>query len=390
MMINPGMLPQSVARHEDYTNRRYSFDLAPTSRARPLPAYKVPSIFTSDKDGPSNKRRKPNSIKSKQSLQDDTPKQFARMMAWQAAGKVPSGLDNGDSKPKTKKQSKPPTITTTTETSSPPSTAQTSKSKPLNSETSQSQPKILPGESLSSFSLRVNQSLPLSTIPRTTTNKNIPQDIKPRAPLTKHNRRLQRMISSWRETDAKLKTQAEEDQSDYSADSAAEEENKLWNSVRAARIDRKGKKKNKKTTTRPEDDDPWKQLEKKKRRETKQKSLQDVVTAPPELKAVKSKFKTTEKDFEGVDLRNGIGNSGSHSNGIASGGGGVDAKNKKPGITKDERLGVNVKDVPGRGGSLRRREQLSGVRKEVIEGYRNLVGRKGRESVGGFPRAIST
>lgn len=287
-------------------------------------------------------------------------------MAWQAAGKIPSGLDSGETKlkkkakkPQPKNQSKDAKIDDDVEEdqdNSEPNPKPIRASK-QNQPQPQPQPKILPGESLSSFSVRVDQSLPLSAIARSSTNPNLPSDIKVQARTTKHNKRLQRMIADWRTTDAKLKEKREEREEDADNSDGALEEDLLWDPVRAARVDRKGKKKNSKKGK--EVDDPWKELEKKRREETRQKSLQDVVKAPPELKKVKSKFKVMEEDYESVDRKKG------------------DRK-----LVGDDVLGVDVKDVPNSVGSLRRREELSGARRAVIEGYRKMVGKKaGRQSV---------
>ena len=68
-----------------------------------------------------------------------------------------------------------------------------------------------------------------------------------------------------------------------------------------------------------------------------ERNLQDVVQAPPQLlKTVQSKLK------------------------VVGGGGGA---------------AVNVGNVPGRVGSLRKREEMGEARRRVIEGYRQKMGR---------------
>lgn len=81
-----------------------------------------------------------------------------------------------------------------------------------------------------------------------------------------------------------------------------------------------------------DDDDPWAEL--KAKREAP-KGLHDVAQAPPSLKKVRQKFKVKDG-----------------------------AK-------------VQVVDVPNAAGSLKRREELSDARKEVIERYRAMMGRGG-------------
>lgn len=302
-------------------------------------------------------------------------------MAWQANGKRPSGLDDGNSSKTAKKKertketkpdaskadkiSKPtPTteITTTTidTVTSPESRPNPPKSnKPQPQLMTQAPPKILPGETLANFALRVDQTLPLSSMSRST-NANLPDDLKAKLKksqrTTKHNKRLQKMQADWRATEAKLREKEEED--DDERDEQREEHDLLWASVRSARDMRKGKKKKraaKGVNGGIDDDDPWKELEKRRREETKQKNLQDVVKAPPVLKKIKSKFKVRREDLDTL-------------------GGG-----SKGDFGGDDGFGdalVDVSNVPNAVGSLRRREELNQTRRAVIEGYRQMRGRK--------------
>lgn len=111
-----------------------------------------------------------------------------------------------------------------------------------------------------------------------------------------------------------------------------EEEQLLWRGVGSG----KRKERRKGEGNQEEEDDPWAELE-KKRKESKQKNLQDVVQAPPQLKGVKGRLKE-----------------------YGSGGG----------------VGVDVRDVPGRVGSLRKREEVGALRRSVIDGYRKMMGSK--------------
>lgn len=274
------------------------YDLPPSVKAQSLPVIQPTKTFLeparkkSRPDKPSTKRRK---------TLDDTPKQFARLMAWHKDGKrLGSGLDNGNDLRKSK-QKKPRSKDTTEtqsdipgnasmigETSTP--TVDSESQAPYVNDTvstqdSQSTLKIKPGETLREFASRVDQALPLSTVSKHNT-KHIP-GVNIKAPLTKHNKRLARMQADWRATDTKLKTAREE-----AADEDFErrgEEDLLWDGVRAERAKKKGKKR--KGAKAIDDDDPWAKLEKQRRAETKQKDIRDVVQAPPVLKPVKGIFK---------------------------------------------------------------------------------------------------
>lgn len=164
-------------------------------------------------------------------------------------------------------------------------------------------PKIKPGERLSDFSLRVDQSLPLN-FPK---HRPVTKSTSGRDPLgmrgqtTKHNRKLQRMQQEWREEERRRRLKREEE--GESEEEELEDEELLWDSVRAARSERKGRRrKEKSTTARVGMEDPWAILE-ERGKETRQKNLQDVVQGPPqELKrlalngAMVNKFKISQED----------------------------------------------------------------------------------------------
>lgn len=144
---------------------------------------------------------------------------------------------------------------------------------------------------------------------------------------TKHNRRLERMQKEWREEETRRKEKPEEVLEDEVEQT--EKQELLWQGIRSEGT--RKKRKGGKSATDKGDDDPWAELE-VKRRDTKQKHLQDVVQAPPQLKGVKSRV-------------------------------------------KDKRLvRIDVTNVPGSAGSLRKREDLGGLRRNVIEEYRKIMG----------------
>jgi hypothetical protein len=257
-------------------------------------------------------------------LVDDTPKSFARLMQFHTLGKrLPNGLDNGNTQPKKNNKKRkldtvdsPGTVTAIPEPSQQP--------QPI--------PKILPGERLSDFAARVDQALPIAGL-HTTDKQRASKVPGLKERTTKHNKRLERMQNEWRETERRRKEKLEEEMDEL--EDEREEQDFLWNGVgsKATKKNRKQKKSRGGGPGADDDEDPWKVLE-KSRAEAKQRNLQDVVQAPPQLKKIKSKLKEV--------------------------GGGV---------------GVDVGNVPGSVGSLRKREEMGEARRKVIEGYRKRVGR---------------
>ncbi|EXJ63470.1 uncharacterized protein A1O5_11519 [Cladophialophora psammophila CBS 110553] len=313
-------------RDEDDSN----FDLPPTARARTLAVHqKQESIFTSDAE----KKRKREAKKQQQrekkkkdsggDFEDDTPKAFRRLMSFQAGGKrIPSGLDDGNASKRKKKEERGLKSTSKSSSTSKPdasvnnattAAASTEPSDPPAATTAHTMPKILPGESLASFSQRVNQSLPLTSLPKHRTRLSaIPGLEKIGTPLTKHNKRLARMQKEWRATDQRLREKREEEDEELAE--RREEDEILW---LGAGIDPKQpssstlkksttkKKKRKGGAARDVDDaaDPWKILEKKRRDQgqlARQANLQDVVAAPPTLKPVKNIFKDKTERKNGM------------------------------------------------------------------------------------------
>ena len=219
-------------------------------------------------------------------------------------------------------------------------------------------PTILPGERLSDFAARVDQALPITGLLRHGTDKpqqpgaaKVPGGLKER-PTTKHNKRLERMQKEWRAAEKRRVEKREEERDEW--EDEQEEQGVLWDGIVGQKRRKKaGSQKRKKgiierDENADDDEDPWKALERRKAASTKQRNLQDVVQAPPDLKML-------------------VINKGS-SNRFKDLGGGV---------------GVDVQNVPGRAGSLRKREELGEARRNVIDGYRKrttmMMGRRGRE-----------
>ncbi len=194
--------------------------------------------------------------------------------------------------------------------------------------------KILPGERLGEFSARVDQALPIAGLRSKgqTGSIKIP-GVKVEERKTKHNRRLERMQKQWREEEIRRREKLEEEMEQK--EDEKEEQQLLWEGIKVGR--RKKSKRKGERNAIEEDEDPWAELE-ERRRDSRQKNLQDVVQAPPQLKGIKGKFK--DYAVAGVDVRN----------------------------------------VPGSVGSLRKREELGSARRKVIDEYRKMMGRKNKVS----------
>ncbi|KAF1973909.1 hypothetical protein BU23DRAFT_580114 [Bimuria novae-zelandiae CBS 107.79] len=307
------------------------FDLPPNVRAAPLPVGKNPTA-----SAPKSKKRR---IKHVQGYgTDDTPKDFARLMAFQKAGKRRNGLDDGA---KPKKVSKAPTqkqqqqktpLVATVAAETEQQIAPNSEEQPL------PKLKIMPGESLSDFRQRVNQALPLSGVSKG--GKKTPGLGDHR--VTKHERHLKRLQEGWRKEEARIREKEQE------AAELAEEENDeleaMWEDKTAelpAAGKKKGKKGKKRLVVGEVDDgagDEWEVLRRKREENERKKGLKglhDVVLEPPSFERVPREI---------FKVKNG-------------------AK-------------INVDNVPSAVGSLRKREELGAERQGIIETYRKLMAEK--------------
>ena len=305
-----------------FANGSRSHNLAPSTIAKPLPV----SSKGDGKTGRSKKKPVHDTATSgnpgpKSYKHDDTPRAFSRLMAPQASQKRNrSALDDGNDRQskKRRKEAKAgdgaPAV---------PPTVQ--PSQPLD------RPKILPGERLAEFGARVNQTLPISGLIRKGGLKG--GGVKERQ--TKTEKRLQKMYAQWKEDDTRIKDKLEEQREEAEVlDEEREAQYGGQSLTLAENVSRKGKRRKRDTVgglVDDGDDDPWAEL---KRTRGGPIGLHDVVQAPPTLRTVpKEKFK----------VRNGA--------------------------------TVDVVNVPNAAGSLKRREELSGARKEVIARYRAMMGR---------------
>ena len=237
-------------------------------------------------------------------------------MAFQQGIKPRSGLDDGIRPSKKRKR-----VTKESELSMQASAAEAESTAAL---------RIRPGERFADFGARVDAALPVSgLVGKGTQAKELPGLKKPR---TKLERKMQRMYKEWREVDAKRKEKALEDK-----EAAEDEDTELGARPIIHRKSNKGRK-----DKGSDDEDPWAAIAQKRQTGNSTAGLvglHDVVKAPPQfLKAPRAKFRV----LDGV--------------------------------------GVDVLDVPGKAGSLRRREELGRARRSVVEGYRAMM--KERKGVG--------
>ncbi|KAF3482255.1 uncharacterized protein GIQ15_05014 [Arthroderma uncinatum] len=346
-------------KHKRRGNGADDYDLPPTSIAKSLPT-------RSEKPGAKSKKGQAPKKGSKQKtatvkeLQDDTPRAFARLMqVYQgSASKRKKGDGDGDidsdeqNSRKRKRKNEP-------DQQKKPNTKKVAKAKAAEDARAANIPKILPGERISDFAARVDRALPFSELAKRASSSKGGKDAAigklRETRQTKHEKRLLRLQSQWREDDKKFreKRQAEIEE----AEGEDEEVNDLWKEwEREAGAGVKGKskkssmahkKKKKKKSTGGDDDsdgfissddndDPWAKLN-QKAKITKSVNPADVVQAPPEkLAKPREIFKV-------------------HGMGGAK---------------------VHVADVPTAAGSLRRREELATERQSIVEQYRALMASK--------------
>jgi hypothetical protein len=253
---------------------------------------------------------------------DDVPRAFKKLMAFADGKKPRAGLDDGIVPPKKKKAQAESSATTET-------AKQTERQE-------RDIPTIRPGERLSEFAARVDAALPLAGLV-TKTVKNGKDVLGLKVPRTRKEKKMHKLYDQWREEERVIQEKREEE-----LEQAEEEEMENDNLGVKWRLDMedeaargKKKKKGKKGKYLGEaagkEEDPWEEL-KRKRGEPKI-GLHDVAKAPPELKPPTAKL-----------LVRGA--------------------------------AVNAQDIPKAAGSLQRREELQGLRNEVVASYRKLMSEK--------------
>lgn len=268
--------------------------------------------------------------------EDDTPKAFRRLMQYQQTGRrAPSGLETGERPNKRKRNA---TEDATTSSKKPAKVAETQKPKTSAKEKTE-MPKIMPGERLAEFVARVDREMPLSQMTKSVKTGDAKN--KEQHKRTKHEKHLLRLQKGWREQDAKIREKEQEEREEREDEMEVElRQWKEWEIEAAGGKKKKAAaaKKNKKKgmnadgdapDSGDDDPDPWAKL--KKRDEERKKNPFEVAKAPPQLVKPREIFK----------VRGG-------------------AK-------------VDVANVPAAVGSLRRREELAGERRNIVEEYRKLM-----------------
>ncbi|KAF2742037.1 hypothetical protein M011DRAFT_482004 [Sporormia fimetaria CBS 119925] len=297
------------------------FNLAPTERAAPLPVGKARA--------PNPRPKKQRKLTTTDYGADDTPKAFARLMAFSQRGKGPKGLDEG--LPRTKK--------TKSKSQGQAGKEAQKESRAADAPSSEAQkvevPKILPGEKLSDFAQRVNQALPLTGVQRNRKKVDGVSDHR----VTRHEKKLKKLQAGWRKEEARIRDKemeelelAEEEQDEI--DAMWEDKTADLPETGAGKKGKKGKGKKRLVVGEVDvdEEDPWEALKKKREQ---RKGLHDVVQAPPEFDRVPREI---------FKVKNGA--------------------------------RVNVGNVPQSAGSLRRREELGEERLTIIDTYRKLMAAK--------------
>lgn len=285
----------------------------------------------------------PATTRRKKASEDDTPKAFRQLMQYSTSGRrAPSGLETGKKDRENKKRKREGTENKNESTRKTPRAESQNTTEPTAKETKQAVPKILPGEKLSDFAARVDRALPLSEM----TKSSQPAGAKIRDhKITKHEKHLRRLQAGWREEEARIREREEAEREERAAEMEEHLEiMKEWEAeARGGKAKKKGavpKKKKKGTSgddgvagdSGDDDPDPWAKL--KKRDKERQANPFEYAQAPPQLTKPREIFK----------VRGG-------------------AK-------------VDVANVPNAVGSLRRREELAGERRNIVEEYRRLMAEK--------------
>lgn len=283
-------------------------------------------------------------------------------MQFQSSGKRPSGLDDGNGRPRGKKrkhggEDKDGAAEGTSNNKKNHNQASGDSKKAVGktpatttASSTTTTLKILPGEKLSDFAARVDQQMPLSSMNKSQgpgQSVNLPKIREER--ITKHEKHLRKLQKGWREDEAKIREKEAEERELKEAEN--EDLNELWKEWQIeagkAKAKKKGpgaKKKKRKgddgnDINDYDDDDPWAKLNTRERAAKPVNPL-EVVQAPPE---------SLTKPREIFRVRRGVGGAE-----------------------------VDVANVPAAAGSLRRREELAKERKTIVEEYRRLMAEKRR------------
>lgn len=326
------------------------YELPPSQIAKPLPVTTV-----SKKNAAASKARN-ETVEKKKFLKrkrnagqaDDAPRAFKRVMALVEGKKLRSGLDDGVAPPKKKNKKAKKSKDTVALDDASEESATEAMAQAKRVDTSRALPTIRPGERFAEFAQRVDAELPLvGLVKKTVRNGKDPMGLK--VWRTRKEMKMHKLYEEWRVQDAKIKERKAEEQ-DLAEERELEEEDKLGVSWKMADFEEDGsgggkrrKKKAKKHVpgeVSGKEEDPWAVLNAK--RGEVRTGIREVVKAPPELKI------PTNKLVRGA--------------------------------------AVKTANIPKTAGSLRQREELAGIRDDVVASYRKLMGAKrALQSNGGKP-----
>ncbi|CCE29985.1 hypothetical protein E4U22_000875 [Claviceps purpurea] len=225
------------------------YDLSPSENALPLPVTA----------GKRNGKQIIEQTRAKRPRKDrndnnDTPREFRRLMAYAQGKTIRSGLDDGGTEKSTKSALDSPVET----------------------------PRIKPGENIRSFSARVDAALPISGLATKTKTKDGKDSLGFKVRRTRKERKMHKLYDQWRAEERKIQEQKEDDR-----ELAAEElETQIGSSGTLAEnalegIAQLGDSNKSRKRGKAQEDDPWQQLL-RKRGEAKI-GLHDVAQAPPDL-----------------------------------------------------------------------------------------------------------
>ncbi|KAJ5121615.1 uncharacterized protein N7515_009576 [Penicillium bovifimosum] len=313
------------------------FNLPPTEIAKALPvrdASKPKLGKGGKKQGgkkPQSKDQNPSANKApthrrKNVSEDDTPKAFLRLMQYQQTGRrAPSGLETGERSNKRKRKADDKDTKESSKKTA--RVAETNKAQTnTSSKDKPEMPKIMPGERLAEFAARVDREMPLSQMTKSV--KSGDGKAKEQHKQTKHEKHLRRLQKGWREEEAKIREREQEEREEREDEMEVElQQWKEWE-IEA------GKKKKKNAAQKKKGKGNGGRMILKKKDEERKKNPFEVAKAPPQLVKPREIFK----------VRGG-------------------AK-------------VDVANVPAAVGSLRRREELAGERRSIVEEYRKLMAAK--------------
>ena len=278
-----------------------TFDLPPTTHARPLPTYKPkPKPTAAISKSSSKPAKSSNSLHAHSSenayFLNDTPRAFTRLLRPPPPPRV--GLDDGASRPRKKSKTDAPGSTFK------PANTKNTATGPSTIEIKDAAPQIQPGEHLSTYSARVDAALPISGLTAKGNGMKFAGERQSRT-----ERKMQRMVREWRAEEEKRRQRRQEEMEER-------EDGEIGNEQGYAEVasGRKKRKKRKAGEGAGEDEDIWAHIAPKplsaagdggKEVGAGLVGLHDVVQAPPRfIKVPREKFRAPEK---GEMKKGGIG-----------------------------------------------------------------------------------